>query len=196
MEASTTQAGPLPAAGSSDGPPIESPPADPTERLATAILDALAGAGPAAFLMLDAGCPRAGEAILAPLAAALMHQGRGEVLVVDCRRQAAIPARRLVDGRQPARWVSLCSTPSEGPEGERQSGDWASVLAASREQFGVVLLRGPAADHPGAPALAALCDGACLVVRLGRSGQTALSRAAEAVRAAGARLLGCIAVEG
>lgn len=68
---------------------------------------------------------------------------------------------------------------------------WAEAVAA----FQTVLVCGAAADDPWASALAPLADAAYVVAELGRVDAPAAQAALARLRAHGARVLGCIAIE-
>lgn len=151
---------------------------------------------------------------VAPLAAILGETVRGGVLAVDARCGAAelaasfgVSARRglreVLEGT--ARWQDVVrATPISnlhvlpGSEGagaahSPQSGVLAAMLDQARRQYRLVLIDADSLDRPEASALARLCDGVYLVVRLGRTPRRAVLEAMDAARRVGGRVLGCVA---
>ena len=86
------------------------------------------------------------------------------------------------------------------PIGARGAGEPASsanrlagVVQSLESRFRLVLIDGGRADDAGAATLARLSDATYFVIRLGETGAAAAGAAVSEFRAAGARVLGCIA---
>ncbi len=183
-------------------------------QMAANILAQLPAGRSAVLLFTSPAGERTTTRTVAPLAAILGETVRGGVLAVDARSADAelaasfgVSARRgfreVLEGA--ARWQDVVrATPisnlhvlpgSEGTGAAQSplSGVLAAMLDQARRQYRLVLIDADSLDRPEAGALARLCDGVYLVVRLGRTPRRAVLEAMDAARRSGGRVLGCIA---
>ena len=114
-------------------------------------------------------------------------QGLAELIsgAVDCRQLAAAtmyPGVHLLV----AHWDAAA----------RESPDFERLLEACTNRFPVVIVVAPPLDDPCAIPLAAACDGTYLVVRLGYVSDRTARYLTTHLRAAGARLVGAVALAG
>ncbi len=192
------------------------PQADPYSRLADAVLADLAPVD-AAVLMFT-GVEEDGKgAVVARLAAALAPRVAGGVLAVDGNFAGAELAAHLGaessgglpevlagtaswhDVVRPTVMRGLSVLPGGILAGGQSAGFEPSalgpLLAEFREHYHLVLIEAASLRHAEAAPLAAWCDGAYLVVRLGWTTQRAIREAAAAIQQCQGRLRGCIAVD-
>jgi Mrp family chromosome partitioning ATPase len=201
---------PLPPSGTIRRMVLRPAEADPYSRLADALLAELSTAD-AAALMFTSVEDDGKTAVVARLAAALAPRVAGGVLAVDGNFRAAELAAHL--GAEPAgglpevlagtaSWRDVVrptvlrglSVLAGGPSAGFEPAALGRLLAEFRQQYHLVLIETASLRHPEAAPLAAWCDGAYLVVRLGRTARRAIGEAAAAIQQCQGRLRGCIAV--
>jgi hypothetical protein len=142
--------------------------ATPAERrIAASILAPLRDDASGVLAFLPVGPGVSALPLLERLAAALAERVEGDMLVLDARGNGLAPA---------------------DPAG------WPERLESLRRQYAWLLVAGGSADEPGTAELARCCDGVYLLVALGSAKRQAVVEAAEVVRTAPGRLLGCLAV--
>jgi protein-tyrosine kinase len=141
--------------------------------------------------------------LLIDLAPPLARQIAGNVLAVDANfRKPSLTARLgMPAGETAARSVLIYPTnlprlnvlpAPPKPLSRRFDRSWIEEL---REGWPLVLLDMASLAYAEAAPLTRFCDGVYLVVRVGYTSQRAVTEAAQVIRNAGGRLLGCVAVE-
>ncbi len=194
-------------------PPANDPYAETAER----IVSQLPTDRSQVILFTSAGSGHGTTSTLARMAPMLAEKVGGEVLVVDAndrnpnaaRWLKASPQHRLEAIRAATRWkdavlatsharVSLLpgNTACLGLNTSDGSGRMQSVLRELAGQYALVLVDAASLTECGTAELAAACDGAYLVVRLGEKSPRMLREAVRVVANSGGRLLGCVAVDG
>jgi Mrp family chromosome partitioning ATPase len=151
---------------------------------------------------------------VARLAPALVDRSGGEVLVVDANFanpelavrlgiEASVGLGEVLAGE--TTW-SAAVRPTSVPRlsllasGRQAAGmaspvDLGGLLKQFTERYAIVLVDAGSLLQPDAVSLMPFCDGAYLVVRLGRTSRRLISEAARVIERAGGRLLGCVAIE-
>ena len=142
--------------------------------------------------------------LVAALAPELAKHSTGSVLAVDANfRKPDLTSRlRVPRDKAPDRSMLIYPTslprlsvlPAPAANRPLAEGFDPSANEELREGWSLVLLDGPSLVHPEAVSMARRCDGAYLVVRLGHTARRAVAEAADVLRTAGAKLLGCIVV--
>lgn len=186
--------------------------------IADAIRGARAGGKPSNYLLVELSPATRSAPLVAPLAAMLAELSRSRVLLIDTDRGpgdaierlhgAPLPGFADVAGN-PEAWPSLVMNsavprldllPAGGvtPRGEQAMEEfslpaWLATLARAYE---VVLLHALWRDGKELQRLASAADATLLVAALGEVDEDAAAAAVERLRAWGARVEGCIAVEG
>lgn len=168
---------------------------------------------PAAIAVLGADAWHDAAAISLRLAACLADRRQGEALCIECGPSAAGWAEAatragLIDvaaGRAVWRDAIVCSAlpglsllgggsrtpPEDLPIGEQ----WRAALQELRGRFGYIVFDARPGECPIADAWLAAFDGAFLVVGLDQTPRRAVQGALAVIRARGARLAGCIALD-
>lgn len=169
---------------------------------------------PAAIILAGATAGRGHEVVGLSLAAALRALLNERVLVVDgdFRDPAAasddhdMAAPRLADALSTRFDCRKLAAPTiypgvdvlsafwderhDGPLVERA--DFLRLIRSCKQAYRVVLVTAPPLDYPETPVLAAACDGAYLVVRLGHATSRSLLRATTSLQSRGGVVWGCL----
>ncbi len=93
----------------------------------------------------------------------------------------------------PTDFAGLSVAPMRIEQQERQSFE-AAWLDTLRKDWPLTILDMASLRHPATASILGLCDGVCLVVRLGHTAHRAVARAITAIECCGAKFLGCVAV--
>jgi len=113
--------------------------------------------------------------------------GMAEVLA------GSIPWRRAIRSTRVERLDVLPgrAAPADG-QSRAPTARWAGTLREFRKEYQFVLIGASPADDATVCGIAAWAEATYLVIRLGRTGQSAARRAVRVLRQSGARLLGCV----
>jgi len=185
-------------------------------ELADNLLRHVRADGKASFLVTSPNDQDGKTGLLTPLSTALLQRVGCELLLVDANLHEPDLAASLgvADGQgladvlfRGAAWEPLVRRTaverlSVLPGGHLPSGkrfdklEIAPLLAEWTERFDLVLCDAASLRRPEVAALAACCDGAVLVVRLDQTDRLASRRARRRMEHYGARVLGCVVLEG
>ena len=203
-----------------EAPPVTPIAADPDPYSATAeqILRQLPGDRSQVLLFTSPADGQGKTMTLARLAPLLARGLEGGVLVVDAdfrnpdmaRWLAVAPTWCLPDVLTgAAEWAAAVQTTAHagvsllpGGTDTQSRGPGRSVQCLSHllrdlaSHYGLVVVDAPSLAHRGTVQLAAACDATYLVVRLGAGSPRMLREAAQVVERNGARLLGCVVIDG
>jgi Mrp family chromosome partitioning ATPase len=166
------------------------------------------------LLLVGVGTHSSSHEVLVPIAALLAEKHGERVLLIDAdlkRRSLTVglehgQASGLAEGlrsNKPLRdqfQATALAGVSLLPAGQGQPADWTAdasrleeILHEAAGQFSLVLVDGGRTPEPAARFLGRLADAVYFVVQLGAVDLSAAQRALADFRAAGARVLGCIA---
>ena len=158
----------------------------------------------ASLLAITSPCDGDGKTGLIAALAPELAKTVGGVLAVDADFQQADLTARLSLVSDDAGDDSLLIYPTDvaglsvAPmliaNQERQSFE-AAWLDALRKDWPLTILDTASLRHPATVSLLDLCDGVCLVVRLGHTARRAVASAIRTTKQCGAKFLGCVAVE-
>jgi Mrp family chromosome partitioning ATPase len=186
------------------------------DRLATSFLTRHAAGRPTAILFTSPSDGDGKTELLTALAPALAARAQRSVLVVDADfRRGDLSARLatfndglagLLAGTATVAEVALPTTIAQlsilphgnqlfwEEEGDARLSAWEAVLDDLKRRYPLVLLDAPSLAHAHVASMGSVCDGVCLVVRLGQTSRRAVRRSRQVIRTSGGRLWGCIAI--